>query len=114
MSWYCFRVERPRQATIVAENLLALARDPLTLSLLTPDVQVYRRREDGSEAFYFSPAAHLFFKPFIATYQGIACDRPVATADQPELRQLSLTSAAVGWQPMSPGHEAREDGDFTS
>jgi len=111
MSWYCFQVDRPRQAEIVAENLLALARDPLTQSLVTPDVQVYRRRENGAELFYFSPAAFLYFKPFIATYQGTPCDQPVPTHDQHELRRLSL-KADLGWQTIPPGGLPLEDGDF--
>jgi hypothetical protein len=112
MSWYCFRVTRPRQASVVAENLHALARDPLTVSLMSPDVQVYRRRENGSEVFYFSPAAFLFFKPFIATYQGTTCDRPVATHDQHELMRLSLKSEEV-WQVIPPGGGlGAEDSDF--
>ena len=110
MSWYCFRVSRPRQAETVAENLRALACDPLTLSLLTPDVQVYRRREGEQEVFYFSPAAYLFFKPFITTYQGTRCDRPVPTHDEHELRRLSLESDAA-WQSIPPGVITREDGD---
>ena len=112
MSWYCFRVSRPRQAEIVAENLRALASDPLTLSLMSPDVQVYRRRENGHEVFYFSPAAFLFFKPFIATYQGTPCERPVPTHDEHELRRLSLKSEEA-WQVIHPGEQpARPDEDF--
>ena len=111
MSWYCFRVKRPHQAGIVAENLHALASDPITMSLLTPDVQVYRRRENGTEVFYFSPAAYLFFKPFIATYQGAPCDRPVPTHDEHELRRLSLKSEER-WQVIPPGVIRAGDGDF--
>ena len=110
MSWFSFRVSRPRQAQVVAENLLALARDPMTLSILTPDVQVYRRRETGSEVFYFSPAAMLFFKPFIATYQGGPCDQPVPTHDEHELRRLCLRSDEP-WQVIPPGGERAGDGD---
>jgi hypothetical protein len=112
MSWYCFRVSRPRLAEIVAENLRALAVDPLTLSLMSPDVQVYRRRENGHEAFYFSPAAYLFFKFFVVTYEGGPCDRPVPTHDEHELRRLSLRSEEV-WQVIRPGEElSRPDEDF--
>ena len=111
MSWYSFQVDRPRQADVVAENLLALARDPMTQSLLTPDVQVYRRREGAVEVFYFSPAAFLYFKPFIATYHGGACNQPVPTHDQHELRRLTL-KADIGWKTIPPGGLTHEDGDF--
>ena len=112
MSWYSFRVSRPRQAEVVAENLRALAFDPLTASLMSPDVQVYRRRDNGAETFYFSPAAYLFFKPFIATYQGAPCDRPMPAHDMPELRRLSLKADEV-WKVIRPGEElAQPDEDF--
>ena len=111
MSWYCFEVGRPRQAAIVAENLLALARDPLSRSLLTPDVQVYRRCLASGEVFYFSPAAYLFFKPFIVTYHGAPCERPVATHDEPELRRMSLR-AETQWVAIRPGEINRENGEF--
>ena len=112
MSWYCFHVSRPRQADIVAESLRALSADPLTRSLMSPDVKVYRRRENGSEVFYFSPAAYRFFKPFIATYQGAPCDRPVPTHDAQELRGLDLTSTEA-WRIVRPGELGLGDEDFS-
>lgn len=111
MTWYCFHVSRPRQAEIVAENLRALAADPLTRSVMSPDVHVYRRQENGSEVFYFSPAAFLFFRPFIATYRGGPCDRPVATHDAQELRRLDLTSTEA-WRLVGPGDLGAGSEDF--
>jgi hypothetical protein len=111
MSWYCFQVNRPGQAETVAENLLSLACDPLSGLLLSPDVQVYRRRTHESEIFYFSPAAYLFFKAFILTYHGTACERPTATHDEPELRRMSLRSESR-WTVIRPGEINRENGDF--
>jgi hypothetical protein len=102
MSWYTFVVTPSVHGPIVAENIRELARDPLARAALPLDAEVYRRRLENGERFFFSPSTTCIFRPFIETYGGVECEAPFQGTDIPaDLLKLDLALGAT-WRPTAP------------
>jgi hypothetical protein len=107
MRWYTFTVSPNVHGPIVAENIRALAKDPLTRAILPPDAQVFRRRLENGERYFFSPSAVVVFEPFIKTYGGTECAPPLQNDVIPDDLLLLDLGTGGAWLPACTVLEAR-------
>jgi hypothetical protein len=99
MRWHTFTVTPIVHGPIVAENIRLVANDPLTRDTLPLDAEIFRRRLDNGERFFFSPSAVRVFEPFISMYGGVECEPPFqAGAVIDDHLRLDLGCSAM-WEP---------------
>jgi hypothetical protein len=99
MPWYTFAVSPSVHGPIVAENLRAVAATPLARSVIPQDALVLRKPLDNGERYFFSPAAAMFFDPFVTTYGGTPCEAPFASDVPPGVLRLEIANGAA-WMPV--------------